>query len=78
MTSNFHPLNPEERKSNNYDGKDIIIGNNVFIGMNVTVLKGSTIGNNSVISVGAIVTGDIPPNVIAGGIPCKVIKTLQG
>ncbi len=52
----------------------IIIEDNVWIGMNVTIMKGVTIGKNSIIGAGAIVTKDIPANVIAAGIPCKVIK----
>lgn len=52
----------------------IIIEDNVWIGMNVTIMKGVTIGKNSIIGAGAIVTKDIPANVIAAGIPCKAIK----
>ena len=50
------------------------IGNNVFIGMHCIVMKGVTIGDNSIIGVGSIVTKDIPANCIAAGVPCKVIK----
>ena len=54
--------------------KNIIIGNNVFIGMHCLIMKGVKIGDNSIIGAGSIVTKDIPENVIAVGIPCKVIK----
>ena len=57
--------------------KPIIIEENVWLGVNVTVLKGVRIGKNSVIGAGSIVTKDIPDNVIAGGNPCKVIKQLD-
>lgn len=50
------------------------IGNNVFIGMHCIVMKGVTIGDNSIIGAGSIVTKDIPANCIAAGVPCKVIK----
>lgn len=53
------------------------IGNNVFIGMHCIVMKGVTIGDNSIIGAGSIVTKDIPANCIAAGVPCKVIKTIK-
>jgi len=56
--------------------KPIIIGDNVWLGVNVTVMKGVTIGNNTIIGAGSIVTKNIPANVIAGGNPCKVIKEI--
>jgi len=52
------------------------IGNHVWLGVNATVLKGVTIGENAVIGAGSIVTTDIPANVIAAGNPCRVIKPL--
>ena len=54
----------------------VTIEKNVFIGDNVTILKGVTIGENSVIGFGSIVTNDIPKNVIAAGNPAKVIRNL--
>lgn len=57
--------------------KPVKICENVWLGMNVTVLKGVTIGRNSVIGAGSIVTKSIPENVIAAGNPCKVIRTLD-
>lgn len=53
----------------------IIIQDNVWIGMNVTILKGVTIGEGSVIAAGSIVNKSIPERCLAGGVPCKVIKT---
>lgn len=55
----------------------IKIGNNVAFGRHVLVLKGVTIGDNSFIGAGSIVTRDIPANSIAAGIPCKVITTIE-
>lgn len=57
--------------------KPIIIEDFVFIGANVVVKKGVTIGKNSVIGMNSVVTHDIPPNSIAVGVPCKVIKTIN-
>jgi hypothetical protein len=54
----------------------VIIEDNVWLGLNVTVLKGVRIGRNSVIAAGSVVTSDIPENVIAGGVPARVIKAL--
>ena len=56
--------------------KPITVGDNVWIGGNVVVLPGVTIGSNSVIGAGSVVTKDIPSNVVAVGNPCKVIKEL--
>lgn len=55
----------------------IHIGNHVLIGTRSIILKGVTIGEGSVIAAGSIVTKDIPANVIAGGNPCRVIKSLD-
>lgn len=55
----------------------IKVGNNVFLGLNVTVMPGVTIGDNVVVGAGAIVTRDIPSNSVAVGSPAKVIMTLD-
>ena len=55
LDSDFHSLNPKERRSGKGLSNDVFIGENVFIGANVTILKGVTIGNNSVIGSGSIV-----------------------
>lgn len=57
------------------DDADIIIEDEVWIGANVTVLKGVTIGRGSVIAAGAVVVKSIPPYTIAGGVPAKVLRT---
>lgn len=56
--------------------KPISIGNNVWICGNVTVLPGVKIGDNSVIGAGSVVSKDMPSNILAFGIPCRVIKKL--
>ena len=59
------------------DVKPVHICRNVWLGMNVTVLKGVTIGANSLIGAGSVVTRDVPENVVAAGNPCKVIKKMD-
>lgn len=54
----------------------IIIGNNVWIGQRVIIMDGVKIGDNSIVATGAIVTKDVPPFSIVGGVPAKVIKTM--
>ena len=54
----------------------VIIGDNVWLGVNVIVLKGVNIGSNTIIGAGSVVTHDIPPDTIAAGNPCKVIRQL--
>ena len=59
---------------NHMPTKPISIGDHVWIGMNVTILKGVTIGDGSFIAAGSVVTRDVPPGVLVGGVPAKVIK----
>lgn len=54
--------------------KPIVIGNHVWIGTNVTVLKGVSIGDGAIIAAGSVVTKDVPANALAAGVPAKVIK----
>ena len=56
--------------------RPVHIGDNVWLGYGFVAMKGVSIGKNSVIAVGSIVTKDIPPNVVAAGNPCKVIKQI--
>ncbi|MFC7055729.1 DapH/DapD/GlmU-related protein [Enterococcus alcedinis] len=56
--------------------KPVKIGNNCWFGANVTVCPGVTIGNDVVIGAGSVVTKDIPDNVFAAGVPCKVIREI--
>ena len=55
----------------------IHIGKNTWIGTNVIILPGVKIGENSMITAGAVVTKDVPSNVLAGGVPAKVIRSLR-
>ena len=54
----------------------IVIGNNVWVGAGVHINQGVTIGDNTIIGSGSVVTKDIPANVVAAGVPCKVIREI--
>lgn len=69
-----HPTDPTLRKEGFDFAKPIIVGNNVWFGAGCIVLAGVTIGDNTVIGAGSVVTKDIPANVVAVGNPCRVIK----
>ena len=71
-----HPLDPERRNDGYVYGKPITLEKNVWLGGGCTILSGVTIGENSVIGAGSVVTKDIPANVIAAGNPARVIREL--
>jgi len=75
IDSDFHDLNPDKRSDPGIS-KPIIIHDNVFIGANAMILKGVSIGQNSVLGAGSVLTAPIPENVVAAGNPAKVIKQL--
>jgi galactoside O-acetyltransferase len=72
-----HAFSPEKRHDQIGDVQPIVIGENVWLGDRVTVLKGVTIGENSVIGAGAVVSKSLPSNVIAAGVPARVIRELD-
>lgn len=71
-----HPLEPESRNTGVEWAEGVTIGDNVWIGGSVTVLPGVRIGNNVVVGAGAVVTRNIPDNVVVGGNPARIIKKL--
>lgn len=71
-----HPLDPERRRAKLEAAEPIVIEDNVWLGGGAIVLPGVTIGMNSVIGAGSVVTKDVPPNVVAVGNPAKVIRHL--
>ena len=71
-----HPISPNHRMDGMYSFP-IKIGNTCWIGANVIVLPGVTIGDNSVIGAGSVVTKDIPANVVAAGNPCHVLRKID-
>ena len=68
---------PEPSRRQNLRHKPIRIGNGVWIGANVTITAGVTIGDNAIIAAGAVVTKDVPADIIAGGAPAKIIKSIH-
>lgn len=71
-----HPVHPEPRIAGWEFAKPINIGDNVWIGGHSVINPGVTIGKNSVIGSGSVVTKDIPDNVVAAGNPCRVIREI--
>jgi len=74
--SDFHEITPERRTGGTPKMGKVTVGNNVWIGDRVTILKGSSIGDNSVVAAGAVVSGVYPANVIIGGVPAKIIRQI--
>lgn len=72
-----HPLDVERRNKGLEYAYPITIGNNVWIGGNVTVCPGVTIGDNVVIGAGAVVTHDIPDNTLAVGVPARAVRKID-
>ena len=72
-----HPFNVTQRNEGLEYARPIRIGNNVWIGAQVCVLPGVTIGDNTVIGAGSVVTKDIPAGVVAAGNPCRVLRQLE-
>ncbi|MBO5360034.1 MAG: sugar O-acetyltransferase [Clostridia bacterium] len=72
-----HPIDPELRSGAYQYNMPVHIGRNCWLGAGVVVLPGVTIGDNSVIGAGSVVTKDIPPNVVAVGNPCRVLREIN-
>lgn len=72
-----HPILPELRDRMLQYNKDVHIGNCVWIGANTVIVPGVSIGDNSIIGAGSVVTKDIPANVVAYGNPCKVAREIS-
>lgn len=78
MDTDGHPVDADSRLAMRPAATaPIRVGNQVFIGNNVTVLKGVSIGDNSVIAAGSVVTKSLPANVVCGGVPARVIKEVM-
>ncbi len=71
-----HPVHPALRPHGEMFSFPVTIGNNVWIGSQVVINPGVTIGDNSVIGAGSVVTRNIPPNVVAVGAPCRVLRDI--
>jgi len=76
LVTENHPVDPANRKS--LDLKSIVVKKNAWIGAGSVILPGVTIGENSIVAAGAVVTQDVPSNTIVGGVPAKHIKNIAG
>jgi maltose O-acetyltransferase len=72
----FHEVDPARRDSGVGRINPVALGNNVWLGSRVIVLRGVSIGDNSVVGAGSVVTHSIPSNSLAVGVPAKVVRTL--
>ncbi|HEY9132893.1 MAG TPA: DapH/DapD/GlmU-related protein [Dyella sp.] len=77
LITSGHPIEPSRRRDG-VTARPIAIERNVWIGAGVTVVGGVTVGENSVIAAGAVVTKNVAPNTLVGGNPAKVIRSIDG
>jgi acetyltransferase-like isoleucine patch superfamily enzyme len=77
MDSDFHDIDPIRRNLSHGKIQPVTIGSNVWLGSRVMVLKGVSIGDNSVVAAGSVVTKSLPANVVAAGIPARPVKKLS-
>jgi acetyltransferase-like isoleucine patch superfamily enzyme len=70
-----HPLEPSQRRAATI-GKPIVIERNVWIAAGATIVGGVTVGENSVVAAGSVVTRDVPPNTLVGGNPARIIRSI--
>ncbi|MGN6769358.1 MAG: sugar O-acetyltransferase [Rhizobiaceae bacterium] len=75
LITSGHPVAPSQRRAG-VTASPIVIQRNVWIAANVTVIGGVTIGENSVVAAGSVVTKDVPADTLAGGNPAKVIRSI--
>ena len=74
LVTEYHPLEPTDRRA--LVTKPILIKRNAWIGAGASILPGVTIGENSVVAAGAVVSKDVPDHVVVAGIPAKIIKSI--
>lgn len=72
-----HPILPQLRRQGYQYNSPVRIGQNCWLGANVTVLPDVTIGDNTVVGAGSLVTKDLPANVVAVGSPCRVLRPIS-
>ena len=70
-----HPIEPLQRRAG-VTAAPIVIERNVWIAAGVTIIGGVTVGENSVVAAGSVVTQDVPPNTLVGGNPARVIRSI--
>lgn len=77
LLTDSHELGPEERRAAQMTSEPVTIGNGVWIGTRSVILPGVTIGAGSIVAAGSVVTKNVPPNVLVGGVPAKLIRQLE-
>jgi hypothetical protein len=77
LITSGHPVAPSERRAF-LVGKPITVANGVWIAAGATVIGGVTIGENSVVAAGSVITRDVPANTLVGGNPATVIRSIAG
>jgi acetyltransferase-like isoleucine patch superfamily enzyme len=79
IDTNFHPVDPVRRRNlpREGDAEGVVIEDDVFVGMNVLILKGTTLRRGTVVGAGSVVSGDFPPDVVIGGNPARVVRELE-
>ena len=75
LATEYHPENPKTRHS--LLTKPIVVKRNAWLGANVTVLAGVTIGENAIVAAGSVVTKDVPDNMVVAGSPARVIREIK-
>lgn len=75
MATLNHDFDPKKRSTTH--PAPIVIGKNVWVGANATILSGVSVGDNSIIAAGAVVTKDVPANTVVGGVPARFIKNID-
>jgi acetyltransferase-like isoleucine patch superfamily enzyme len=75
IVTSGHPMESSQRRAS-VIAKPIVIERNVWIAAGATIIGGVTIGENSVVAAGSVVTKDVPPNTLVGGNPARVIRSI--
>ena len=76
LITSGHPIEPSQRRAA-VVAKPIAIERNVWIAAGVTIIGGVTVGENSVVAAGSVVTRDVPPNTLVGGNPARIIRSIE-